>query len=204
MCLVTRGRSKMKIHFMAPLIHGSREDYVRIVNLIEKQGHSVVTRHALERSPVEIEKESPAEAELYAKKISTWVKKADAVVFEVTEPDVSIGFEVATALNLSKPVIILYRRDKGAIPHALKGIHNDRMQLLSYDDNTLDEMLELALDFAEETGDIRFNFFVTPSINAYLDWIAKVKKLPRSVYLRNLIEKEMQDSQEYHSQEAVG
>ncbi len=193
----------MKIHFMAPLVDGNRNDYVRIVSLIEKMGHDVVTKHALERNPTDIENESSAESELYAKKISTWMKKADIVVFEVTEPDVSIGFEVATALNLSKPVIILYRRDKRSIPHALKGIHSDRLQLLSYDDNTLDEMLELALDFAEETGDIRFNFFITPAINAYLDWVAKEKKLPRSVYLRNLIEKEMMDSPEYHSQEIM-
>ena len=181
----------MKVHFMAPLINANLTDYERIIHLIEKQGHQIITKHAIERAPKDIEEETPEEAELYAKKIMSWMKKADVVVFEVTKPDISVGFEVATALNLNKPVIILYRRDKGAIPHALKGIHTDRLQLLSYDESTLDEMLELALDFAEETSDIRFNFFITPAISAYLDWVAREKKIPRSVFLRHLIERDM-------------
>ncbi len=181
----------MKVHFMAPIVGGNRDDYAKIISTIEKLGHSLVSKHVIERSEKEIVSETPEEAELYTKKLSSWFKKADVIVFETTRPDVSIGFEVATALNHNKPVIVLYRRREGVIPHGLKGLHNDRLQLLSYDNETLGEMLELALDFAEETSDIRFNFFITPSISAYLDWVAREKKIPRSVFLRHLIERDM-------------
>lgn len=187
----------MKIHFMAPVIRGNRENYKRIADVIEKQHHDLLTHHAIDRDPKQIETESAAEAELYSKKLFNWIKKADVIIFEVSQPDVSIGFEVASALNLNKPVIILTRKDSVGLPHALKGIHSDRLQLLTYDDSTLDEMLSLALEYAQETSDVRFNFFITPTISSYLDWVAKEKKIPRSVYLRRLIERDMEENDEY-------
>lgn len=187
---------------MGDVIRGNREDYKKIIELIQKQGHELVTTHVIERTPKDVEGETAAEAELYARKILTWIKKADVIVFEVSQPAVSVGFEVATALNMSKPVVVLYKKDSGIIPHALKGIHNDKLQILSYDDLTLGEMLELSLDYAQETADVRFNFFVSPAISSYLDWIAQHKKVPRSVYLRNLIEDDMNNNEEYNSSQA--
>ncbi len=187
----------MRVHFMAPVIKGNQEDYKKIADVIEKIGHDLLTRHAIERNPDKIVTESAAEAELYSKKLFNWIKKADVIVFEVSQPDVSIGFEVASALNMSKPVIILTRKDSAGLPHALKGLHSDRLQLLTYDDSTLEEMLTLALEYAQETSDVRFNFFITPTISTYLDWVAKEKKIPRSVYLRRLIEREMEENEEY-------
>lgn len=187
----------MKVHFMAPVIRGNQKEYERIADVIEKQGHDLLTRHAVDRDPAKIVGESTAEAELYSKKLFNWLKKADVVIFEVSQPDVSIGFEVASALNMSKPVIILTRKDSAGLPHALKGLHSDRLQLLTYDDSTLEEMLSLALEYAQETSDVRFNFFITPTISTYLDWVAKEKKIPRSVYLRRLIERDMEENEEY-------
>mgnify|MGYP000846877741 CR=1 FL=1 len=195
----------MKIHFIASAI-GNKNDYGSIIDLVEKLGNTIITRHAIERSREQILSESPEESELYVKKFQTWHKKADVVIFEVTTPDISIGYEIAYALTLSKPVIVLYRRDinsQPGTPGALKGMHSERLQVLSYDDATLGEILALALDYAEETSDIRFNFFVTPTISAYLDWIAKERKLPRSVYLRRLIEDDMNSNLEYDGRDAA-
>jgi len=47
------------------------------------------------------------------------------------------------------------------------------------------------LEEAKRRMDVRFNFFVSPKILAYLDWVAQKRMVPRSVFLRNLIEKEM-------------
>lgn len=193
----------MKIHFMSAVIDGNTTDYEKIINAVEQLGHEIVTKHVLERRQTDLNKESPAEAELYAKKVHVWIKKSDAVIFETTKPDVSIGFEVATALNLGKPVIILYRKDIGDAPHALKGIDSEKLQVLGYDMSTLDELMQVALDYAQESVDVRFNFFISPSISHYLDWVSQNKKLPRSVYLRNLIEKEMAENDEYLGSEEL-
>lgn len=193
----------MKIHFIASAI-GNKSDYTAIMNAVEKLGNTIITRHAVDRTREQILQESPEESELYVKKFQSWHKNADAVIFEVTAPDISIGYEIAYALTLNKPVVVLYRRDANTqpgTPGALKGMHSERLQVLSYDDATLSEILALALDYAEETSDVRFNFFVTPTISAYLDWVAKERKLPRSVYLRRLIEDDMRNSTGYGAQE---
>ncbi len=186
----------MKIHFVAA-VDGNIDDYTRIVRIIEKKNHELITNHYLERKLDEIVSESSAESELYAKKSQLWMKKADVVVFESTKSDASVGYELAVALNLLKPVIVLFHENKGIPPHSLKGVSSEKLQILGYDDETLSEMLELALEHASEISDVRFNFFISPTIGTYLDWISKNKKIPRSVYLRNLIERDMEDNEEY-------
>jgi hypothetical protein len=52
-----------------------------------------------------------------------------------------------------------------------------------------------------ENIDTRFNFFISPKIGNFLDWIAKKKKLPRAVYLRKLIEDDMDKNKEYSKAE---
>jgi hypothetical protein len=43
----------------------------------------------------------------------------------------------------------------------------------------------------------RFNFSVSPEIKAYLTWVQRTKHIPRSVYVRKLVEKQMKiDPQE--------
>ncbi len=187
----------MRVHFMTA-VYGNQELYAKIVATIESLGHDLVTRHYLERRVEDIKNESSAESELYAKKVHQWIRKADVVIFEATKPDVSVGFELALALNMMKPVIVLYHKDAAVRPFSLQGINSDKLQLLSYDDNTLEETLTLALEYALETSDVRFNFFISPSIGIYLDWISKNKKIPRSVYLRTLIERDMLENDEYN------
>ena len=186
----------MRVHFMAT-VTGNQERYKTIVDVIESHGHTLVTDHYLHRKISEIKQESVAESELYARRVQNWLKQADVVIFEATLSDVNVGFELALAMNMSKPVIVMHHKTDGNEPFSLKGIHSDRLQLLPYDEKILDEMLVIALEYAQETSDVRFNFFITPTISTYLDWVAKEKKIPRSVFLRRLIEREMEESDEY-------
>jgi hypothetical protein len=186
----------MKIHLMGP-IDGNKSDYAKIIEIVESLGHEMVTRHVLERKMAEVEKETPQEAALAAKKIQQWIKTAEVVIFEASKPDVSLGYEVATALHLGKPAIVLYRANSGSVPHGLKGINSDKLQVDSYDDDTLAELLKVAVEYAQDVSDIRFNFFISPSLSNYLDWISQNKKVPRSVYLRELIERDMERNKEY-------
>jgi hypothetical protein len=73
------------------------------------------------------------------------------------------------------------------------------MIVIKYDATNLREQLKCALSFAQNNVDTRFNFFISPSIGNYLDWISKNKNIPRSVYLRTLIEKDMVINKEYNA-----
>ncbi len=187
----------MKVHFIGDL-GGNKNDYKSITSVIKKHNGELITDHSLVRTLKDIETETPEDAELYAKKMSQWLKQADVVVVETTIPLLGAGYEIAIALQLGKPVICLYRPDGKNTPHVLKGLESDKLQVIGYNDKNLEEALSLALSYATEQMDTRFNFFVSPSIVNFLDWVSKKKRLPRAVYLRRLIEEDMRSNTEYN------
>lgn len=186
----------MKVHFIgAP--EGNKNDFKKIIDLIRENKFEIITDHSITRNIQDIEKESPEEAELYIKKMADWMKRADIIVMEGTISNLGAGYETSKALQLGKPVIFLYRIKSDNTPHVLKGLHDEKLQVLSYNDDTLKEVLRLALDYASEKIDTRFNFFISPKIGNYLDWISKKRKFPRAVYLRRLIEEDMDKNKDY-------
>jgi hypothetical protein len=130
------------------------------------------------------------------KRIVKWIDKADFSVIEGSFPStLHIGHEISLTLEKSKPVIVMYVA--GAEPVVFKGLKDDRIIWVEYNEKNLDEKLNEAVDTAIKHADVRFNFFVSPKILAYLDWIAQKRMIPRSVFLRNLIEKEMKKDREF-------
>ena len=188
----------MKLHFIGA-VNGDKNDYKTIVDTAKKLGWALVTEHSLKRNLNEVESESDEESQLYAKRMTAWLRETDAVLVESTKNNLGAGFEIATALNLGKPVIVMYRLDKGSAPYVLKGISSDKLQVISYNDRTLHDAVKLALDYASESQDTRFNFFISPNHQNYLNWIAKNRKIPRSVFLRRLIDEHMKNNEEYNS-----
>ena len=61
-----------------------------------------------------------------------------------------------------------------------------------YTADTLEDIIKDFLNYVQGANDMRFTFFITSEIASYLDKISRNKKIPKSVYLRRLIEKEMQ------------
>jgi nucleoside 2-deoxyribosyltransferase len=180
----------MKVHFIGAL-EGEKNDYARVIEILEKNGCEILTKHSVERKIEDVEHEDPSSAQMYAKRMRLWIMRADAIVVEATTQVLGTGYEIALALQLEKPVIVLYRQLQKNTPHVLKGVESEKLQVYSYTDQTLEKTLSMALDYARDTIDVRFNFFISPKINRYLDWISRQKKTPRSVYLRSIIEQDM-------------
>lgn len=42
---------------------------------------------------------------------TTWIKESDAIIAEVTNPSLGVGYEIAKAEEWNKPVLALYRND---------------------------------------------------------------------------------------------
>jgi len=42
-----------------------------------------------------------------------WLAKSQVVVAEVTQPSLGVGFEIARAITLNKPVLCLFRPSSG-------------------------------------------------------------------------------------------
>lgn len=187
----------MKVFFNAS-ISGKKKyinHYKQIIEAIGSTSNKVVAAPVNQGNQKRVANESEEEAERYYRKLSGWIKSADVAVFEVSHPSLGIGYEVSYALNQGKPVIALHV--EGKEPFIFESIPDDKLQVVEYDEENLLRILADSLDYAAEQMDTRFNFFISPKIASYLDWIARDKRIPRAVYLRNLIKNRMVSDKEY-------
>lgn len=187
----------MKIYFIGSISGKEKylENYQKIVGTLESQGHTVIENTLKPSQEYVYDEITDDEKVKYYKQVLKWINKADVVVAEASHSSLSVGHEISVALEKSKPVVVLYT--EGNAPHFLEGITSDRLIIENYNMNNLASVLNASVDYASDQQDTRFNFFISPKIANYLDWISKSKRLPRAVYLRNLIEDHMTDNQEY-------
>ncbi len=182
----------MKVYFSSSL--RAKKLYQKEFELIYKTIKNLDYKHTsdflLEADPADYYKrKTGADFNKFYKKLVQQLKKADICVFEVTLHSLGIGYCVNLALEMGKPVVLLFQKDSN--PLFFKGIKSDKLQMYEYSLGDLKEILESALEMAKEVLDIRFTFFIDPKINNFLAWVKKTKKTPRSVYLRKLIEEAM-------------
>ena len=187
----------MKAYFTASISGKDTygKNYQKIVVILKDLGYKVDSEHILKKDKSVISDQSDKERVSYYRKMIEMISDCEICVAEVSTSSISVGHEITVALDKGKPVIALY--DKKAQPNLLKAITSDKIQTLPYDLESLEEILVKATERAKESLDIRFNFFISPEINQYLDWISKAKRIPRAVYLRDLLEKEMAKNKEY-------
>lgn len=127
----------MKIYFSCS-ITGGRQDqdiYQTMIDLLISAGHEVPTAHLAGSNVMNLEQSiSPQEVFI---RDSDWVEECDALVAEVSTPSHGVGYEIALALSLKKPVLCCYRKGK-CISKMLIGNKLPGFQLLAY--KTKDEL----------------------------------------------------------------
>lgn len=189
----------MNILFMASprakKVYG--KEITKIYELIEKMGHKHVNDFIKEVQADTLYKYSDKEVIAHYNRTMKSVKKADIAIVEVSVVSMSMGYIIDRIVEYSKPVVILYT--DGKTPFFFSGINNDKVQVVEYDLRSIERVLEDSINYAAEQQDTRFNFFISPKHQNYLDWISKKRKLPRAVFLRRLIEEEMASDEEYNS-----
>jgi len=187
----------MKVYFTASLRgKGDFEtNYEDIFKCLKELGCIMVSDHVFRNDFSSVVAQNKTEANTSYRQLLGGIKKADVFVAEVSTQSLSVGHEITQAINLNKPVILFYVGDRR--PTILFGSGYEKLQMIQYDGKNFRELLDKALEEARKNIDVRFNFFVSPKILAYLDWVAKTKKLPRAVFLRELIEKEMRKDKEF-------
>lgn len=187
----------MKIYFSAAIYQEKQfgSIYKRIVDQIKKLGHTI-NQDTTETSLEDALNKTDEQRVKYYKQVLSWIAGSDVVVLETSFPStLHIGHEITLALDKGKPVVALYK--KGFEPSFFLGLEHEKLLWVEYTDSDLEKSLTDSLDFALQQSDVRFNFFISPQIGIYLDWVSKNKRIPRAVYLRRLIEEDMQNSKEY-------
>jgi len=189
----------MKIYFIASsrLVGANPKLYTKLYSYLAAEGKMISDKvmkwvkigiKDISGAPLKIKKEN------YVQSVDS-VKKADIVVMEVSGHSMSMGYLISKALEMNKPVIALHKKEH--MPNFIKGIGDQKLIISEYCDEDIEEVLEKSLKKANNFIDVRFNFFVNSKILNYLDWVASKRMLPRSVFLRNLIEKEMKKDRDF-------
>jgi len=142
----------------------------------------------LDKAPLQVKKEN------YEQTMKC-VNKADLIIVEVSGHSMSIGYLLSKALEMNKPIIALYTSEHR--PVFIKGISNPKLILAEYEKDNFEKVVAEAIKKAKGLIDMRFNFFVSPKILNYLDWVGQKRMIPKSVFLRNLIEREMKKDKDF-------
>lgn len=189
----------MKIYFVGS-ISGRKKylgHYRKIIECLRNNSH-IVYEDTLRPTENEVFSLSDDKKVEYYKQVLSWITQADVVVAEATYSSMGVGQEITTALQKGKSVVVMY--EEGHAPHFLEGITSEKLIIERYNLENVESVLKSALSFASTQQDTRFNFFVPPRIASYLDWVAIKKRVPRAVYLRGLILKEMEGDSEFQGE----
>lgn len=103
----------VRIYFSAS-ISGGRHDapwYGALIAALGRRGR-VLTEHIGSPSLSDGGEDGPDDDEIYARDVA-WLQEADVVIAEVTTPSLGVGYEVARAAVMGKPVVCLFRPDTG-------------------------------------------------------------------------------------------
>lgn len=190
----------MKIFFIATIQQNDKlgNYYKSIIDQIKKLDHNVTSDYLLELSQSGLEDmEDSGKLFDFHKKVIKGIKNADLVIAEVSTQRTSMGYWLSLALEYGKPTIALFKKGNKSL--FLETLENNE-KFITFEYSSIEDIekeLKMLIDFASDQQDTRFNFFIAPKHQNYLDWIAKYKKLPRSVYLRRLMEDDMQNNEEY-------
>lgn len=188
----------MKIYFSAARAYREKygQDYQKIIQVLTKDGFQVTDNGRLKSPSGAFNHLSVSEKVQLYRGMLKKIDKADISVFEASFPStVHIGHEISVALGKGKPVVVAYV--EGREPLLFKGIQGSKIIWVEYSESSLTDKLTAAVELARKMIDVRFNFFVSPKILNYLDWVAQKRMIPRSVFLRNLIEKEMKKEKDF-------
>lgn len=181
----------MKVYFTASLSAKEQyqKNYEAIIAFLKNQKVQVVSDQIMNKTEKSVSTETREERLKFHKQLEHWIHTCDCMIAETSFPSISVGYEISLALKVGKPVLVMYSKGE---PPSLLAYHNDeKLMCEKYSLNNVSEIVNSFLHFVHEKSDMRFTFFITPRIASYLDGIAKEEKLPKSVYLRKLIEDDM-------------
>ena len=102
----------MNIYFACSITGGRKFEgvYQALVRALTEAGHEVPTAHLAESGIPALEAVIDP-LDVYSRD-TAWIRACDALIAEVSVPSHGVGYEIAYALGLGKPVLALRRADR--------------------------------------------------------------------------------------------
>jgi len=168
------------------------KEHAGIVSYLEKKGHQVV--HSMDMTIEKLIPLSYPEREAIFMEFYTKLEDCDIVIAECSIQSTQVGFGLAHIRSKGKPIVILSIKGVGgefATPGETYS-NVDNMFVSEYDLGTLSKVLDDALEYMQPHIDKRFTMIFPAYLLAKVEEVAHKKKLPKAVFIRQLIEQELQ------------
>jgi hypothetical protein len=123
--------SEMNLYFSCSLT-GGRDDetiYGLIVDHLLAAGHEVPTE-SLSRPEI-MSEERVIDPRLVYQRDMKWIQDCDGLIAEVSTPSHGVGYEIAFALGLNKPVLCCFR-DGAVVSKMITGNSSPGLQVRAY------------------------------------------------------------------------
>ncbi|KAM8947113.1 5-hydroxymethyl-dUMP N-hydrolase isoform 1-T1 [Pelodytes ibericus] len=137
----------LKVYFCGS-IRGGREDralYQQIIQELRKHGN-VLTEHianpAISASGTYGNAEEDGDKFIHDRDME-WLKEADVVVAEVSQPSLGVGYELGRALDMNKKLLCLFRPSCGRVLSAMirGAADGSSVQVKDYDPSEIEQIL---------------------------------------------------------------
>ena len=122
----------MKIYF-AGSIRGGRRDkdkYFEIIDFLSRQAE-VLTEHVGSRS-LGSEGEKQLHDDEICRRDLNWLSRADAVIAEVSQPSLGVGYEIGVAEKIGKPILCLFDESESAFRLSAMLSGNPKVEVIRY------------------------------------------------------------------------
>lgn len=184
----------MKVHLIAsrPTLEKDIVALRQMLVIIEKMGHTLA-RDWVEEAFSQLDAVTGSAAdwgEVYKKNLEA-ITKADVVIAETSFENFGVGYQVAFAVQLKKPVLLLRHAhsDKNAF---VTGVEDSWIKRAEYTSDNTEELIGKFLKENDiQTKDMRFNFFIDRPIYNYLRWAAHKTGKTKAEILRELVAREI-------------
>lgn len=167
------------------------QEYRMIVEYLQEKGHEV-THHM----DVPLEKILPlsyAERQELFMKFYQNLAECDLVFADTSIQSTQVGFGLAYLRLKGLPVVILSQGEVANqfFPRGEVYSNLESMMAYQYNKSNIKEKLTDALDFMSQHVDKRFTIIFPPHLLNKIEAVARKKKLPKSVFIRQLIEEDL-------------
>ncbi len=123
----------MNIYFSCSITGGRNDQavYKAIVDHLLAMGHTVPTAQLASPNVPTLES-AVQPRQVYERDVS-WVQACDAMIAEVSTPSHGVGYEIALALTLGKPVLCCHAIDR-RVSKMITGNSHPKIKVIAYKD----------------------------------------------------------------------
>lgn len=126
------------------------------------------------------------------------IENADAVIIEYTIPNFSTAHQITYALQKKKPTLVLrLKKDNPNFSDSyLEALNSKLLHIKEYDLKNYKTIIDNFLGITQlGTNTKRYNIVLEKKHDYYLDWYANERGISRSAALREIIEKNINESE---------